>query len=202
VRGGPRVTVRLVPVRTPTPTDVVAILPKASDTFPVGASAAVEVWARVVDADGALAALYAEVISASAGVTLVAIQPSTALGLFARAVMPPGSALPIAGTTRAELGGCAPLGEQTLGAAGRWARVATLTVRPSRADTVRLGLQPAQAGYGVAMLGELGLLEADEVEYGACDLRVVPPGTTHSHTPGPSEGGLSPNIPSGGAESR
>jgi hypothetical protein len=186
LRSGPRVIVRLVPVRTPTPTDVVTVLPKGSDTFPVGASAAIEVWARVVDADSALAALYADVISASTNVTPVAIQPSTALGLFARAVLPPSDATPEAGAVWAKLGGCAPLGEQTLGAAGRWARVATLTVRLSRVDTVRLALQPAQAGYGVAVLGELGLLAADEVEYGACDLRIVPPGTAHGHTPVPS----------------
>jgi hypothetical protein len=196
VRSAPGVSVRLVPVQTSTPTDVVTVLPKAGNTFPVGALVPVEVWAQVRGPDGALAAVYAAVVSKSAPLTLVAIQPSTVLGLFAQAEVPSSAAIHPAGSARAELGGCVPLGEPAVGAAGQWARVATLTVQASWADTVRLALQPAGGGYGVALLGELGLLEPTEVDYGGCELKFVPPGPSHGQTPRPNADVHAPEVSS------
>jgi hypothetical protein len=74
-----------------------------------------------------------------------------------------------------EMGGCAPLGEEALGAGGAWVRVGVLQLGSRRPGTAHLSAQPAGGGYGVALRGELGLLAGCEVQYGECDLRFALP---------------------------
>jgi hypothetical protein len=170
--------IALVAVARPTPLDVVATLPTGVTSFPAGQTFYVEVWAsggRWADGlEEGLASAYVDVhydpqvlIADSAGAGMQ-------FGLFALEMID--SRIGVV-----KVGGCAALGESTLGTGQTWVRVGTLSmhgvlpVKPLQAASgpvVKTG--PAAAPYGISIFNRFGDLSAEQIKFGSVPVRIRP----------------------------
>jgi hypothetical protein len=97
--------------------------------------------------------------------------PSSSFSLFAHGSLSSSGVVQERSGAIAALGGCAPLGEDSLGV-GSWVRVATLRVSGRQAGLATVRTAPSTDGYGIAVLNQLGLLDAPEIECGASSFRL------------------------------
>lgn len=170
---GSHAALALVAVGMPTLQDVVFDLPSSSPGFVVGGTFWIEVWAqgrRVMDGrKEGLAAVYADVSFAASRMTLEAVRPGDAFPLFVH-----GTTGPTKGLVEA-VGGCAPLGEATLGTGGAWVCVARLQFRAASSGPAEVRSLPARLPYGVAVVNRFGELTESQVEFGQTTLRIRRP---------------------------
>jgi hypothetical protein len=178
---------RLVAVSQPSPADVCAALPPSRTEFAPRETFYLELWASGEAAGAGLAAVYANLSYDPAQLRVETVQSGAQFGLFAR-----GAVEPRTGTITA-LGGCAPLGEGTLGTNATWVRVAAVRVQgrateaadgdagpvdhrtrlsPRPGGLTLVQTHPAAAPFGVAIFGRFGDLSTGQVGYGQLKLRI------------------------------
>ena len=162
--------VALVPVAVPTAGDVVTELPAPVAALRRGEPFVVEVWAqggRIVEGvEEGLAAVYVDVAYDASRLTPEGVLASGGFGLFAH-----GQVEGAAGVVRA-VGGCAPLGERSLGTAGTWVRVASVRMRSRQAGMAALRATASTGPYGVAILNCFGDLEGAQLTLGTASVEI------------------------------
>jgi hypothetical protein len=87
--------------------------------------------------------------------------PSQKLGMFAGGLVDQG------GGVVGALGGCAPLGDDALGADSTWVRVAALELHGRQPGLAGVQTGPSAGGYGVSIMNRLGILDSSEVHFGS-----------------------------------
>ena len=70
------------------------------------------------------------------------------------------------------VGGCAPLGEASLGTGSNWAKVATLKMHVRRAGRAVLQTSPSHGAYGVSIVNRFGDLDSSQIEFNGTELRL------------------------------
>ncbi len=113
--------------------------------------------------------MYADVSFDASRMTLEALRPGEAFPLFAH-----GTTGPAKGLLEA-VGGCAPLGEATLGTGDAWVCVARLQFRATSPGPAEVRTIPARPPYGVAVINRFGELTDSQVNYGTAALRIRRP---------------------------
>ena len=162
--------VALVPVAVPTAGDVVTELPASVALLRRGEPFVVEVWAqggRIVEGvEEGLAAVYVDVAYDASRLTPEGVLASGGFGLFAH-----GQVEGAAGVVRA-VGGCAPLGERSLGTEGTWVRVASVRMRSRQVGVAALAATASTGPYGVALLNHFGDLEGAQLTLGTASVEI------------------------------
>jgi hypothetical protein len=127
-----------------------------------------EVWAMRADEsfEGApgLAAVYVDVLYDPVLLSIADIKPSAFFPLFA-------SGFDENGIVRA-VGGCASLGERSLGTEETWIRVATVTARAQALGRGTLRAGPSDMIHGVALIGEFANVDPARIDFDAVNLIV------------------------------
>jgi hypothetical protein len=160
----------LVAVRVPTPADVADDLPRSARSFRVGETFYVELWVSLDGASDGLAAVYVDMKLDPTRLMFVEVIPGHFFGILSR------------GTWSSELGlihsvgGCALLGEDTLGL-NAWVRAATVKMHVRGRGTTVVETSQSTGGYGVAILNRLGTLDTSHIAFGEIALDL--PGRAH-----------------------
>jgi hypothetical protein len=164
----PAVFLELAAVKTPTSADAAAVLPDSDESFVVGDTFFLEVWARSGRESDKVAAAYVDVFVDPLHLTIENVIPSKRFGLFAG-----GSFIRHVGQVES-VGGCIPLDRSPESIGTPWVRVSTLALRARRAGRtdVFFGRESTDA-LGVALLGRLGDLDRTQVACGKCSIDVL-----------------------------
>ncbi|MGD2108247.1 MAG: hypothetical protein PVI86_02525, partial [Phycisphaerae bacterium] len=153
--------VRLIASVNPTASDGAELLPAGQTAFRVGQRFFVEVWAsREGPLPTGLAAAYVDV---TYDATTFAVDRVDASPLFAGFVQ--SKVLEQIGVIRS-VGGSATPGDQRVGIDTAWVRVATIEVRALRGGVSPVGTRSAGSPFGISIVGELGNLEAEQIDFG------------------------------------
>ncbi len=159
------VQIELVAVRTPTASDVQSALPDTRRIFRIGESIHVEVWAsRVTPGVHGIASVYVDMSYDEHVVGFERIAASHAFGLFADGES-------VSADTIASLGGCAQLGEKSMGSDSTWVRIASARVHGTRQGTATFSTESAGPLHGISIVGEFGNLFTTAVSFGSLSLR-------------------------------
>jgi len=165
-------SVQLIAVQTPRSSDVSALLPRATRSFLNDKPFSVEVWAtHTANSYDGFGSVYVDVSYDPSLLVVDDIVPSDSFSLFSR-----GSADASTGLITA-IGGCAPVGEGTLGSQSNWVRVATLRVRALDVGYATVTAKPSYGPFGVSVFGRFGDLPSQQIEFGSTELRIQQPST-------------------------
>ena len=150
---------------TATKVDTLSALPESTETFEVGETFYVELWANraSVFQDG-VAAVYVDLVYDPAILRLTDIVPGDLFEAFNA-----GEIDPVAGEIRS-LGGCTEPGADLVGVEPAWARVATLTAAFKTNGGVTLRTGPAGATFGISVFGSFGNLDSARIAFGRLEL--------------------------------
>ena len=155
----------------PSQADVLEKLPASNDWFVVGEEFYVELWASAGAGGQGLAAVHVDVRFDSARLAIEELIPSASFSLFAHGSLGGSEVFQEQSGMIEAVGGCAPLNEESLGV-DSWVRVATLRVSARRAGPATVKTVPSTDGYGIAIMNQLGLLDAREIEFGSSSFRL------------------------------
>ena len=168
---GAAVAIELVALSAPSQADVLEKLPASNDWFVVGEEFYVELWASAGAGGQGLAAVHVDVRFDSARLAIEELIPSASFSLFAHGSLGGSEVFQEQSGMIEAVGGCAPLNEESLGV-DSWVRVATLRVSARRAGPATVKTVPSTDGYGIAIMNQLGLLDAREIEFGGSNFRL------------------------------
>jgi len=158
---GPVAAIRLAVVTEPSDVDRASTPPPSIRAAMAGRTFMIEVWAKRVDEsfEGALglAAAYVDLSYDPGLLSIIAVQPTALFSLF-----PDGH--DEHGTLRA-VGGCAMLGERSLGADGMWVRAATITARAETPGTGILRANSSDPIHGIALIGEFENIDLGRIDF-------------------------------------
>lgn len=155
------VSLMLVPVAVPTIEDFADSLPPESRVFRRGQRFDFEVWASLTDGyyDGGFASVYVDVIYDPTLFDVEEVLPTDSFATFSR------------GTVDAQhgevnaLGGCAAVGDGTLGLVSTWVRVARLRMVAIEEGHATIAVKPSEAPFGVSLYGRMGDLPLTLLSY-------------------------------------
>jgi len=166
---GPVVSVVLVPVAMATDGDFADELPTPSLTFHPGQHFDVEVWASLSEGytEGGLASVYADVNYDRNLLVPKDVQATESFSTFSRTVV--GSQ----GVDVVSLGGCAAVGDDTMGVSSSWVRVATLRMIAVKSGRTTLSMQPSEAPFGVSLYGRFGDLPQAQLSYEPATVELI-----------------------------
>jgi len=168
VPSDPVVAIRLAVVTELSRADRAGAPPRSIRTAIIGQTLMIEVWAARADEsledDRGLAATYVDVSYDPLLLSIVAVRPGALFALF-----PNGH--DENGILRA-VGGCALLGERSLGTDGTWARVATITARAEAPGTGTLRADPSDPIHGIALVGEFANVNSGQIDFDDINLVV------------------------------
>jgi hypothetical protein len=158
----------LVPVRTAA--DFRAQAPGSLTTLSAGDMAYLEVWAALryaapFDSRG-LAAVYVDLAYDDRAASIVQVEPGAFFSLFSNV-----ADLASGGLVK-RAGGCANLGEQSLGGDGLWVRVATIVLRAERQGPFQVDAAPSDRPFGIAIVGEFEDVDASLIEFGSVQMTI------------------------------
>jgi len=68
------------------------------------------------------------------------------------------------------IGGCAPVGDGSVGIHSAWVRVTTLQMRVIEGGETRLTIGPSRAPFGVSIFGQFGDVDSADIDFGEVDL--------------------------------
>ena len=159
---------QLVARSAPTQLDIVDTLPRSITAFGVPESVYLEIWAsrgyEYFGAGSGLASVYVDVLFDPSFLKVEGIEASNLFELFAHSHLDPQS-----GVVHA-LGGCAPLGEDTLGVSSTWVLVATLQMRVLRSGATVIETSPSEGPLKVSIFNRSGDLNDSQVRFGRTKL--------------------------------
>jgi len=159
-------SVELIALRAPTSSDFADVLPASTDTFALGETLFVEVWAsRTEAAHEGLAAVYTTLHYDSSRLAMMDMKVDQPFATF------PGGLVNARAGQVQQLGGCALPGEGSVGLQPAWARVATIRLRARATGIADLRTGTAGTTYGVSVFGRFGNLDPSGVRFG--DLRLL-----------------------------
>lgn len=160
-------SVQLVAVEIPQLDDVSTYLPSSRNSAAHNESFDLEVWASLAAEDQAgLGSVYVDVTYDPSQLMVVEVIPSVAFSTFSGGIVD--STLGVISA----LGGCAPLGDGTMGAGSTWVRVATLRMRALGVGFATVSAGPSYGPYGVSVFGRFGDLSQDQLEFGEAGLNL------------------------------
>jgi hypothetical protein len=164
------VAVRLVVTGRPGDTDALDQLPPSLRILPSNGRFYVDVWVSrggpaLAPAPG-LAAVYTDIDFDPKQVVVNSVESSSLFSTFAG-----GDLDDDAGKVRS-VGGCAPLGDGSVGVATTWVRIATLGMQAQKTDKIRLGTSAADAPFGISLFGRFDEIQPGAIDFGGETVRV------------------------------
>jgi hypothetical protein len=167
------VTVRLVAVETPHDSDFLHSEPASRRWITAGEEFYLEVWASRTGGPNwsgeALASVYTDIAFDPSMLAVAEVVPSGAFSTLAS-----GAILGRTGQALA-VGGCATLGETSLGVDSVWVRVAVLRAFARTSGGATITLESAGDLYGVSIVGRHGNVEVSEIVFEGLDLQIFKP---------------------------
>lgn len=160
--------ISLVASKKPSASDFADALPASSRSFGTGETFYLEMWAaRTGITDGSangLAAVYADITYDPALLNLEQTVPSQLFQTFSQG----------GGTAhsdgRRSVGGCAPLGDGSVGVDSPWVRVATVRMRVTGGGRTHLTVGPSPQPFGVSLFGRFGELDPSQIDFLGTDI--------------------------------
>jgi len=164
----PSASVVVLPLAAETGKDSGDVLPVPIGSVHEGQRFVLEVWASLGDhpsGDG-LASAYVDVSYGSKILVTEQVVPTQALETFFRGVVEDSRTSPEQVDRQVvTVGGCAALGDATLGVTSNWVRVAVLRMLAIGQGRPRVSVQASQPPFGVSVVGRFGDLPETRVSY-------------------------------------
>jgi len=159
--------IQLVTLDEPSESDFAFDLPVSNRSYEINDTFYVEVWAARTDvtdgSEAGLGAVYADIVFDPLHLAAAESVPSALFNLFSVSSS-------TAREGRLPVGGCAPLGDGTVGVDTAWVRVATLRMNVIGEGVTRLTVGPSQAPFGVSIFGRFGNLAKTNIDFGGAGL--------------------------------
>ncbi|MBU0718133.1 MAG: hypothetical protein KJ749_07795 [Planctomycetes bacterium] len=160
-----RVALEVVALATASTDNSAEKLPTSGGSFPVGESFYLELWAKRSGSTGkGLASVYVDLRFDPAALTVVNVASSDNFPTFPRGVVDS-----LEGIVTGLGGSVSPRGT-AVGSDGKWVRVATIQVQALQAVATTIVIHPADAPFGVGIVGEFGTLAAPLLDSGRLDM--------------------------------
>jgi len=163
------VAIQLIVTDQPGPSDFADGLHKSMPSASIDQPLFVEVWANpdvAQQAPGGLAAVYMDVAFDADRLVVDEVMPGALFETLASGVLEQAAGQVFS------LGGCAALGEASLGLTSHWVRVATLRIHATRPGRAVMKTGAAQQPYGVAMFGTFGDVDPSLIGFGDVSINV------------------------------
>ncbi len=166
---GIQAAIQLVAVTVPTAEDFSPTLPSSVERLDLNESFELEIWVTrggsAVGSGDALASVYVDVHYDPKLLSVQNIVPGRWFETFGRGV------IDTKGHVQA-VGGCAPLGDGSIGTDGGWVRVATVRMRVGLRGTAAVTVAPAFRPFGVSLHGRLGDVPPSQIKFGGVTLNL------------------------------
>jgi hypothetical protein len=150
--------------------DQLAQPPKSLRTLNVGDQAYVEIWAAQSDPTSlsarGLAAVYVDLRYDEKRASVIDIDSSASFSLFSDT-----ADFAVDGVVQ-HTGGCATIGEQTLGSDGLWVRVSTVLLRADRPGPLGLNARPSGRPFGISIVGEFTDVDGSLIDFSSTNVTI------------------------------
>jgi len=155
----------VVALATASTVDAAEKLPTSGGSFAVGEGFYLELWAKRSGSTAkGLASVYTDLRFDPAAVSVVNVASSDSFPTFPRGMVDS-----LEGLVTGLGGSVSPRGT-AVGSDGKWVRVATLQVQALQAVATTIVIHPADAPFGVGIVGEFGTLAPPLLDSGRLDM--------------------------------